>query len=135
MQMGTSFEQPGPIAQYLKFLAEGKFKLQRSRSSGQYFYYPRAFSIGLESDDIEWVDVSGKGKVYSSTIVRRPEKYGGDFNIALVELDEGPRMLTRVLGIAADAVEIGMRVTARIELPAWEKNPSQPLVVFYPDQR
>jgi uncharacterized OB-fold protein len=133
--MGTSFEQPGSIAQYLKFLTEGTFKLQRSRSSGQYVYYPRAFAAGLASDDIEWVDVSGKGTVYSSTIVRRPEKYGGDYNTALVELDEGPRMLTRVLGVPADAVQIGMRVTARIEAPAWEKNSTQPLVVFYPEQR
>jgi uncharacterized protein len=132
--MGTSFDQPGPIAQFLKFLAEGKFRLQRSRTSGQYFYYPRAFAAGLDSEDIEWIDVSGKGRVYSTTVVRRPEKHGGDFNMALVELDEGPRMLTRVQGIAADAVEIGMRVMARIEAPAWEKTPSQPLVVFYPDQ-
>lgn len=40
-------------------------------------------------------------------------------------------MLTRVLGIPPDQVEIGMRVRARIELPAWEPLASQSLVVFY----
>lgn len=132
--MGTSFDQPGPIDQYLKYLAAGQFKLQRSRSSGKYFYYPRAFTVGMNSNDVEWVDVSGLGCVYSTTIVRRPAKHGGDFDISLVQLDEGPRMLTRVLGIAPDQVEIGMRVRARIELPAWEPSASQPLVVFYPEE-
>jgi len=131
--MGTSFNQPGPIDQYLKYLAAGQFKLQRSRSSGKYYYYPRAFTVGMSSRDVEWVDVSGLGRVYSSTIVRRSAKHGGDFNIALVELDEGPRMLTRVLGISPDEVEIGMRVRARIEPPSWEHAASQPLVVFYPE--
>lgn len=131
--MGTSFEQPGPIAQYLQFLADGKFKLQRSRTTGEVFYYPRAFAIGMQSDDLEWVEVSGLGTVYSVTTVRRPSKHGGDFNISLVELDEGPRMLTRVLGMEPDAVRIGMRVVARIELPAWDPAAKQPLVVFYPD--
>jgi len=131
--MGTSFNQPGPIDQYLKYLAAGQFKLQRSRSSGKYYYYPRAFTLGMSSRDVEWVDVSGLGRVYSSTIVRRSAKHGGDFNIALVELDEGPRMLTRVLGISPDEVEIGMRVRARIEPPSWEPAASHPLVVFYPE--
>ncbi|MEL6482614.1 MAG: OB-fold domain-containing protein, partial [Pseudomonadota bacterium] len=52
--------------------------------------------------------------VYATTCTRqRPEK-GGDYNIALVDLDEGPRLMTRVEGVAADAVAIGMRVKARI---------------------
>jgi len=131
--MGTSFDQPGPIDQYLKYLSAGQFKLQRSRLSGEYFYYPRAFTVGMNSKDAEWVDVSGLGQVHSTTIVRRPAKHGGDFNVALVELDEGPRMLTRVLGISPDEVTIGMRVRARIEMPAWEPAASQPLVVFYPE--
>lgn len=131
--MGTSFDQSGPIDQYLKYLSAGQFKLQRSRSSGEYFYYPRAFTVGMSSKDAEWVDVCGLGHVYSTTIVRRPAKHGGDFNVALVELDEGPRMLTRVLGILPDEVTIGMRVKARIEMPAWEPSASQPLVVFYPE--
>jgi uncharacterized OB-fold protein len=132
-QPGTSFGQPGPVAQYLRFLSEGEFKLQRSRRTGEWFYYPRAFAVGMHSDDLEWIDVCGRGTVYSFTTVRRPPKYGGDYNMSLVELDEGPRMLTRVLGSEPDAVAIGMRVYARIELPPWDPTARQPLVIFYPN--
>ncbi|MGE3149459.1 MAG: Zn-ribbon domain-containing OB-fold protein, partial [Pseudorhodoplanes sp.] len=119
-------------AQYFRFLSEGKFKLQRSRSTGEVFYYPRAFATGLWDGEIEWAEMSGLGTVYSTTMARRPPKHGGDFNMSLVEIDEGPRLLTRVLGIEPDAVTIGMRVTARIELPAWDPEAKQPLVFFYP---
>jgi uncharacterized protein len=130
--MSSSFDKPGPVAQYFRYLAEGQFKLQRSRRSGEYFYYPCAFATGASSDDLEWMEVSGNGTVYSSTTVRRPNKHGGDFNSSVVELEEGPRMLTRVLGVEPEAVKIGMKVVARIERPGWDPNATQPLIVFYP---
>lgn len=130
--MSNPFAEPGPIEQYLRYLSEGQFKLQRSRRTGEYFYYPRAFGKDADIDDLEWTTVSGRGTVYSVTTVRRPQKYGGDYNTSIVELDEGPRMLTRVLGIEPDAVKIGMKVIAKIEKPEWDANATQPLVVFYP---
>jgi uncharacterized OB-fold protein len=130
--MSNPFAQVGPVEQYLRYLAAGQFKLQRSRRTGEYFYYPRAFGLGAASDELEWADVSGKGTVYSVTAVRRPAKHGGDYNTSLVELEEGPRILTRVLGIEPDAVKIGLKVVAKIEKPAWDESATQPLVVFYP---
>ena len=130
--MNDVFTQPGPVGQYLRYLAQGKFKLQRSKRSGEYVYYPSAFGTHGESDDLVWVEVSGRGIVYSVTTVRRPAKHGGDYNTSIVQLDEGPRMLTRVIGIEPDAVKIGMKVSARIETPAWDPAATQPLVVFYP---
>jgi uncharacterized OB-fold protein len=130
--MTNVFAQPGPVDQYLRYLAEGRFKLQRSTRSGEYLYYPSAFGSHAASGELEWVDVSGQGTVYSVTTVRRPAKHGGDYNTSIVQLDEGPRMLTRVLGIEPDGVKIGMKVSAKIELPAWDAAATQPLVVFYP---
>lgn len=127
-----SIQSPGPVAQYLKYLAEGRFMLQRSSETGEVLYYPRAFAKGSPSASLEWVEMSGEGTVYSVTTVRRKPEHGGDYNISLVELAEGPRMLTRVLGVAPDAVMIGMKVRARIEKPAWDPKSVQPLVVFYP---
>lgn len=130
--MSSVFAQPGPVEQYLRFLADGVFKLQRSRRTGEVIYYPSAFGTYGASDELEWVEMSGHGTVYSVTTVRRPAKHGGDFNTSIVQLDEGPRMLTRVLGVPPDDVTIGMKVTARIEKPGWDENATQPLVVFYP---
>jgi uncharacterized OB-fold protein len=106
--------------------------LQRSERTGEYFYYPSAFGRHAASDELEWADVSGRGTVYSITTVRRPAKHGGDYNTSIVQLDEGPRMLTRVLGVEPDDVKIGMKVSARIEKPVWDESATQPLVVFYP---
>jgi uncharacterized OB-fold protein len=130
--MNTTFDTPGPVEQYLRHLEQGRFMLQRSRQSGEYFYYPRAFAKGAPSHDLEWVEMSGDGTVYSTTTVRRKPEHGGDYDISLVQLDEGPRILTRVLGIEPDKVKIGMKVKARIEKPAWDPKATRPLVVFYP---
>lgn len=130
--MSHPFAQPGPVDQYLRYLSEGQFKLQRSKRTGEYFYYPSAFGRHAASDELEWTDVSGRGVIYSVTTVRRPAKYGGDYNTSVVQLDEGPRMLTRVLGIEPDKVTIGTRVIAKIEMPVWDESANQPLVVFYP---
>jgi uncharacterized OB-fold protein len=130
--MSNVFAQPGPVELYLQYLAEGQFKLQRSKRTGEYIYYPSAFGTHGASDELDWVDVSGHGTVYSVTTVRRSTKHGGDYNTSIVQLDEGPRMLTRVLGIEPDAVKIGMKVSARIEKPVWDPAATQPLVVFYP---
>jgi uncharacterized OB-fold protein len=67
--------------------------------------------------------------VYSTTVVRQKPERGGDYNIALVDLFEGARMLSRVEGIAPAEVRIGMAVEAVIR----EVN-GQRLVLFRPVQ-
>lgn len=105
---------PGPEAQFRAFLAEGRFMIQRSRSSGVYVFYPRVAAPVTGERDLEWVEASGNGEVYSTTVVRnRPEK-GGDYNVALIDLAEGPRLMSRVIEIAPAEVRIGMKVRARI---------------------
>ncbi len=54
------------------------------------------------------------GTVYATTCTRRPADKGGDYNVALIDLAEGPRMMSRVEGIAPDKVQIGMKVKARV---------------------
>ncbi|MGE0253559.1 MAG: Zn-ribbon domain-containing OB-fold protein [Alphaproteobacteria bacterium] len=108
--------QAGPERQFREQLALGRFMLQRARRSGRCFFYPRVAEPGTGDADLEWVEASGAGTVYSTTVVRRAPDKGGDFNIALVDLAEGPRLLSRVLDIAPDAVRIGMPVSARIDV-------------------
>ena len=63
---------------------------------------------------LSWVIPSGRGTVYSTTIIRRKPEKGGDYNIAVVELAEGPRLMTRIENVAPEQVRIGMEVSARI---------------------
>lgn len=128
----TDQSQPAPTAdiplhpekQYFAFLAEGRFMIQRSRSSGAHVFYPRVAAPRTGERDLEWVPASGDGTVYATTVVRRkpPEPA---FNVALVQLAEGPRMMSRIEGVEPQAVRIGMAVKARIDTVD-----GKPLVVF-----
>ncbi len=109
------FDGPGPERRYLDYIAEGKFMIQRSKSTGAYVHYPRTLNPGTGEADLEWVEASGEGTVYATTVNRqRPEK-GGDYNIALIDLKEGPRMMSKVVGIEPAEVKIGMKVRAKID--------------------
>ena len=88
--------------------------VQRSRSSGAMVFYPRVAEPVTGARDLEWVPCSGLGTVYSTTVVRRRREKGGDFNVALIDLDDGFRMLSRVEAPAPCDVAIGQRVQARI---------------------
>ena len=102
----------GPEIAFQKHLTSGRFMLQRGVTSGSWVYYPRAVAP-LTGEDLEWVEASGLGTVYSTTVVRkRPPEPSS--NIALIDLDEGPRMMSRVEGVDPGEVRIGMRVRARI---------------------
>ena len=87
--------------------------LQQSRASGKPFFYPRVVEPGTGNTDLEWIEASGGGTVYATTIVRvRPPN--ADNGVVIVELDEGPRMLSRVEGVEPADLFIGMRVQAKI---------------------
>lgn len=109
------FDGPGPEAFYQASLAEGEFKIQRCDDCEAHVFYPRAVCPKCGSMALSWVQASGAGTVYSTSTVRQRPERGGDYNVAIVELAEGPRMMSRVDGPAADEVAIGMAVTARIE--------------------
>ena len=114
---------PGPEQQFKTFLAEGRFMIQRSISTGRSVFYPRLAIPGTGETDLEWVDASGRGTVYSITVNRRKE---GSHNIALIDLAEGPRMMSHVRGV--ETLPIGSPVVARIETLN-----DQLTVVFYPE--
>ena len=122
-------DEAGPVQpeqEYFAHLAAGRFMLQRSRSSGRFVFYPRVAEPMTGARDLEWVPASGNGTVHATTVIRaRPPQQ--PYNVAIVELDEGPRMMSRVEGVAPDAVHIGLRVRARIA-----QEDGKPLVVFDP---
>ena len=120
----------GPERYFQDRIDEGRFLIQRSRSSGVYVFYPRTIAPGTGADDLEWVEPSGHGVVYSTTSVT-PGKGGGEvYNISIIELAEGPRLLTRVIDIAPAEVHIGMKVRAKIG-----KIEGKAVVLFAPEAK
>lgn len=114
-----------PDEDFRRFLAQGRFMIQRSVESGKHVFFPRVAEPGTGAA-LDWVEASGRGVVYATTVVRRkpPEP---SYNVALIDLTEGPRMMSRVEGLEPDAVRIGMPVTAQIV-----EQDGEPLVVFVP---
>ena len=103
----------GEEAVYFEFCRRGELRIQRCGSCGRHVFYPRAICPHCLAAELEWVPASGRGAVHTFTVQHRagPDYRGPmPFVIAIVELEEGVRMLTR---IAADpeTVRIGMPVT------------------------
>jgi uncharacterized protein len=115
-----------PEAEWRAHLAEGRFMIQRSRSTGGHVFYPRVMEPGTGATDLEWVEASGKGTVHAVTVIRRKDP-AESYNVVLVDLAEGPRLMSRIDGIAVDEVRIGMDVSARIVTEG-----DKPLLVFVP---
>ena len=115
-----------PDREHLNFLREGRFMIQRCRDSGRHIFYPRIAEPVTGSTNLEWVEASGRAKVYAVTVVRqRPPS--ANYNVVMVDLAEGPRMMSRVDGIPPEEVRIGMAVQARVITEG-----GQPMVVFLP---
>jgi uncharacterized OB-fold protein len=102
-----------PDAAFQAHLREGRFMIQRSASTGRYVFYPRIMVPGTGETDLEFVPASGRGTVYSTTVVRQKPP-APNYNVALIALEEGCRMMSRVEGVAPEQVKIGQSVQARI---------------------
>ena len=104
----------GPEKRYLDALAAGRFEIQKCAACARHVFYPRVVCPHCGAGELGWVAPSGRGTVYSTTVVRRKPADGGDYNVCLVDLAEGVRMMSRVASIPPQEVKIGMAVTARI---------------------
>lgn len=103
-------------------LVQGKFLLQRPAGGGAAIFPPREFAPA-SGEPLEWVEASGAGVVYSVTwIQRKPPEPA--YNVVLVDLEEGARMMARVEGVTPQSLQIGMAVKARIA--------EGPVIVFDP---
>jgi uncharacterized OB-fold protein len=79
----------------------GELRLQRCGACGRYFFFPRPFCRFCQSPEVAWQVVSGKGRLVSYVINYRPlppARPDQPLVIALVELEEGPRLLTNIVG-------------------------------------
>lgn len=119
----------GPEQFFQEALKNGQLMIQRCEKTGRAVMYPRTVSP-FGGGPLRWEHASGKGTVYASTVTRRRPERGGDYNIALIDLDEGARLMSTVVDIEPDQVVIGMPVCAEIRTQA----DGEPLLVFKPAQ-
>lgn len=95
-------------------LKEGRVMLQQCNSCQQWVFYPRRHCSHCWSHDLTWKEVSGAGSLYTYTLARvptLPEFASAEPQIlAVVELDEGVRMNTTLVGLEPEQIEVGMRV-------------------------
>ena len=93
---------------------EHRLALQRCGGCGHYRFPPRLVCPECLSEEATWTPVSGNGSIYVSlTMVRPPNpNWEGDvpYNLSMVELDEGPRLWSNVVGCDPESVQIGDRV-------------------------
>jgi uncharacterized OB-fold protein len=104
-------------APHIQGLREGRLIVPRCDDCGVVIWYPRAFCPDCGDTNVSWQEIEARGRVYSSTVVRKGSVLFDDYApyvLAYVELDDGPRVMTNVIG-AVDAVEIGSVVVGVYE--------------------
>jgi uncharacterized OB-fold protein len=118
-------EDSGP---YWDAAHKGELRMQRCLDCGQVRFPPAALCAGCLSERYEWARLSGRGTVYSWIIVHQSQHpaFNADvpYNVTIVELEEGPRMHTHIVGCDSSDIHIGMpvevvfdRINDEISLP------------------
>ena len=121
-----SSSECGPDARYAAYLAAGSFRIQHCGGCRSHVFPPRILCPHCGGPDLDWVIPAGGGSVYSCSVVFAKPENGGDYNVSLIDLDEGVRLMSRVEGIPPALVHVGLRVRATIAADAG-------LVVFVPE--
>jgi uncharacterized OB-fold protein len=110
-----------------------ELKLPRCVACTKFHFYPRSACPHCGAVNLEWQPVSGKGEVYSYTVVHRAPSKGFaemlPYVVAVVALTEGPHLMTRLTQVQPEAVRIGMRVQVEFE----KQDDETTLPVFRPD--
>ena len=94
--------------------AREELLVQCCSACGTHIFYPRHNCTACGARSLEWVAARGTGSLYTYTVARRPTHAAFvdrvPYVIAVVELDEGPRMTTNLVDCAPEDVSVGMRV-------------------------
>jgi uncharacterized protein len=99
--------------------ANNKLLMQRCLDCRNYVWTPRPGCFQCGSEDLAWQELSGKGEVYSFTVIRQvvgraaSQAFEKDipYVIAWIDLNEGPRMISNVVGCPVEDVKLGMKVS------------------------
>ena len=103
--------------------SEGRLLIPRCKDTGQFFWYPRNLSPFTLSNNVELVEASGKGTIYTYSVMRRADP---QYAIAYVTLEEGITMMTNIVDCDFDSLTVGQAV----ELDFYETENGQRVPVF-----
>ncbi|GHO96035.1 hypothetical protein KSF_060830 [Reticulibacter mediterranei] len=98
---------------YWEGLALGELRIQRCDACSHHVFYPRAICPHCSSERLSWITATGKGTIYSYTVAHQAFGPFADevpFVVAIVELEEGVRMMTRIVDAPPERVHIGATV-------------------------
>ncbi|TCP55334.1 hypothetical protein EV191_102546 [Tamaricihabitans halophyticus] len=116
-----SIPKPGPTPvpmskPFWSATAQGQLVVQRCQGCGTHQHYPRVVCRHCWLTELDWVTCSGDGRVWTYTVVHRPGHPAWEpevpYVLALVELDEGPRLMTNIVNIAPAEMRVGLAVRA-----------------------
>ncbi|HJU18270.1 MAG TPA: OB-fold domain-containing protein [Stellaceae bacterium] len=115
-----------PLAIYEAHLDKGELAYQWSLEANRAVFYPRVLCPYTGSDRLEWRIAGGLGTVHATTVVHPRE--GAPYNVALIDCDEGFRLMSRVEDIPPQEVRIGLRVRFRVHRPGGNE-PAYPVFI------
>jgi len=101
---------------------QGKLLYKKCAACGEPHFYPRPHCPFCFSDKVEWQEASGRGTIYTYSVMRRAP---GPYAIAYVTLAEGPTMMTNIVDCDLDGITIGQPV--RLVFKASEGGPQVPM--------
>jgi uncharacterized OB-fold protein len=110
-----------PLARYVQHLKRGELAYQYSVNAQKPVFYPRVVCPYTGTGQLEWRVSKGLGTVYATTYVQPRE--GTAYNVSLIDVDEGFRLMSRVESIPPQDVRIGMRVAVRIREQSGDELP------------
>ncbi|MFC0385949.1 Zn-ribbon domain-containing OB-fold protein [Muricoccus vinaceus] len=112
-------------APYWMAAREGRLLVKRCEACGERHAYPRALCPFCFSEDTVWEEASGRGTVYSFSIMRRAKP---PYAVAYVTLEEGPTIISNIVDAEFDALRIGQPVTLTFR----DATDGQPVPMFRP---
>jgi uncharacterized protein len=98
-------------------LRQHQLRIQRCKECGRAYFYPRPFCPRCFSSNVEWFTASGRAKLHTYEIINRaPAAFAQDapYVLAVVELDEGPRMLTNIVGVEPEPAKLPLDLPLEI---------------------
>lgn len=104
-------------APYWEAARAGRLLLPRCRTCGRAHHHPRPWCPHCWSQDLTWEEAAGTGEVVTFTVVHQPPSpaFETPYVLAVIELDDGPRMMANVVDVDPSAVRIGLRVAVTFE--------------------
>lgn len=134
MSQGIPLPRPSELSRpHWDGCREGVLRYQRCRDCGAAVFIPQPVCTGCFGDGLEWATSSGRGTVYSHTVVHRPQQpaFAVPYTVVIVELEEGWYMLSNLLECEPGELRIGLPV----EVVFREMSPEITLPYFRPRRR